>query len=111
MVSFLLKVELKGGLLQTEYARISYLTEDNRTPILKASGNSEKLEGKYANYFEIGHNAYEFVIDFGQYYHETDQAELSTRIITSPVYAKAFLETLKDSIEKYETDFGSIKAE
>ena len=67
------------------------------------------IEGRYANYFKVGHNAYEFVIDFGQYYPENDQAELYTRIITSPAYAKAFLKTLKNSIELYEKSFESIK--
>jgi hypothetical protein len=47
---------------------------------------SKKLEGRYANYFKVGHNAFEFVFDFGQYYPEIDEAELYTRIITSPRY-------------------------
>ena len=69
---------------------------------------NNKLEGRYANYFKVGHNAYEFVIDFGQYYPETDQAELCTRIITSPAYAKSLLETLRESIERYEKSFKAI---
>jgi hypothetical protein len=28
----------------------------------------EPPEGRYANYFQIGHNAFEFIIDFGQGY-------------------------------------------
>jgi hypothetical protein len=60
-----------------------------------------QLEGRYANYFKVGHNALEFVLDFGQYYPENDQAELYTRIITSPAYAKEFFKTLKLSIEEY----------
>ena len=69
---------------------------------------NNKLEGRYANYFKVGHNAFEFVIDFGQYYPETDQADLYTRIITSPAYAKAFLETLTKSIKQYEKKYWSI---
>jgi hypothetical protein len=72
---------------------------------------SEKLEGKYANYFEVGHNAYEFVIDFGQYYSESEEAELSTRIITSPVYAKIFLKILAQSIEQYDAKYETIEEE
>ncbi|MCK4791645.1 MAG: DUF3467 domain-containing protein [Desulfobacteraceae bacterium] len=72
---------------------------------------NNKLEGRYANYFKVGHNAFEFVIDFGQYYPENDQAELYTRIITNPKYAKALLETLKESIEQYKEEFGSISNE
>jgi uncharacterized protein DUF3467 len=66
---------------------------------------NNKLQGQYANYFKVGHNAYEFVIDFGQYYPETDQAELYTRIITSPAYAKSLIETLQQSIECYNSSF------
>ncbi len=61
------------------------------------------LEGKYVNFFKVGHNAFEFVIDFGQVYEEENQEpHIHTRIITSPVYAKAFLETLRESVEQYE---------
>lgn len=68
-----------------------------------------KLEGRYANYFKIGHNPFEFVLDFGQFYPESEKVELCTRIVTSPVYAKALLETLKESIEEYEKAHDIIK--
>jgi hypothetical protein len=45
--------------------------------------NLELLEGKYANYFKVGYNAFEFVIDFGQCYSDDEEAQLHTRIITS----------------------------
>ena len=80
-------------------------------PKKRASCKSRKLEGRYANYFKIGYNAFEFVIDFGQYYSENDQTELCTRIVTSPVYAKALLKTLKYSIETFETTHGGISEE
>jgi hypothetical protein len=69
---------------------------------------SDKLEGRYANYFRVGHNAFEFILDFGQCYPETEEAELYTRIITSPVYANTFLKTLKDAIQQYEVRHGII---
>ncbi|MEA3479695.1 MAG: DUF3467 domain-containing protein [Bacteroidota bacterium] len=65
-------------------------------------------EGRYANYFKVGHNAFEFVIDFSQFYPESEEAQLCTRIITSPTYAKALLETLRKSIERYEKKYESI---
>ena len=68
-----------------------------------------KLEGRYSNYFRVGHNAFEFVLDFSQFYQGSEKAELCTRIVTSPVYAKAFLETLKESIEQYEKTYDIIK--
>jgi hypothetical protein len=66
------------------------------------------LEGRYANYFEVGYNAFEFLLDFGQHYPERGKARPHTRIITTPSYARALLETLKESIEKYEQAFGLI---
>jgi hypothetical protein len=69
------------------------------------------LEGRYANYFKVGHNAFEFLLDFGQFYLEAEHARLHTRIITSPIYAKALLETLRESIDRYEQIFGAIPKE
>ena len=64
-------------------------------------------EGRYANYFKVGHNAFEFVLDFGQLYLESKEPRLYTRIVTSPAYAKALLETLRESIVLYERTFAS----
>jgi Protein of unknown function (DUF3467) len=67
-----------------------------------------QLEGRYANYFEVGHNALEFLFDFGQLFPESTEARFHTRIITSPVYALAFLRTVQKSIVQYERSFGVI---
>ncbi len=71
---------------------------------------ARELEGRYANYFKVGYNAFEFVIDFGQHYTEARGAQLHTRIVTGPGYAKELLHFLQDRIERYESDFGSINA-
>lgn len=65
-------------------------------------------EGRYANYFTVGHNAFEFLLDFGQLYAETQEGRLHTRIVTSPAYVKEFLETLQHSVAQYELAFGPI---
>ena len=70
-----------------------------------------QLEGRYANYFTVGHNAFEFVLDFGQFYPEGAEARLHTRIVTSPIYAKALFRVLLESIERYEKTFGGISKE
>jgi hypothetical protein len=62
-------------------------------------------KGVYANYFEVGHTAFEIVIDFGQRYAQST-APCHTRIVTSPVYARALLQTLTDSLEEYRAAFG-----
>jgi len=68
-----------------------------------------QIEGRYANYFQVGHNAFEFALDFGQLYANGSEGHIHTRIITSPSYMKAFLQTLTASIGGYEKDFGEIR--
>lgn len=85
-----------------------YIEENKMDQSKTSSRNNGKVEGRYANHFAVGHNAFEFIFDFGQSYSENNQPELYTRIIISPVYAKAFLNLLQDSIEAFEIAYGSI---
>ena len=64
--------------------------------------------GTYANYIKIGHNAFEFLLDFGQFSPESDRTHVHTRIITGPVFAKALLRTLQESLDQYEHTFGPL---
>jgi hypothetical protein len=66
------------------------------------------VEGRYANGFQVGHNAFEFVLDFQQEYADAPGARTLTRVVTSPAYAKAFLEILAASVARYEKEFGTI---
>jgi len=66
------------------------------------------LEGRYANYFKVGHNAFELIIDCGQYDPDDQEPHIHIRIITSPAYGKALLETLRNSIDEYETVHGPL---
>ena len=70
--------------------------------------DTPELEGRYANYFEVGYNALEFVVNFGQVYEPGSEGRVHTRIITSPVYAKALIETLNESMKRYESSFGGV---
>jgi hypothetical protein len=65
-------------------------------------------EGHYANYFQIGHNVAEFLLDFGQFYAENGVVQWHTRIITAPMYAQALLELLQESVAQYHQHFGRI---
>jgi hypothetical protein len=69
----------------------------------------DAIEGKYANYFEIGHNAFELLLDFGQRYSSEMRGRMHTRIVTGPSYAKELLRVLERSIEQYERTFGTIR--
>ncbi len=74
----------------------------------KTPAASEMVEGKYANYFKVGHNAFEFVVEFAQLYSELPVEKVHTRIITSPAYAKELLEVLQQAVDGYEQAFGAI---
>ena len=47
-----------------------------------------RVKGRYANYFKVGHNAFEFVLDFGQSYVDEEDAQIHTRLVSSPNRAK-----------------------
>jgi hypothetical protein len=89
--------------------------EELMTHPKKSSLQNDKSKGRYTNYFKVGYNAYEFIIDFCQYYPvngccpENEKAELCERFITSPAYAKALLKVLGKSIQEYEENFGFIE--
>ncbi len=72
---------------------------------------SRDPEGRYANYFSVGYNAVEILLDFGQFYPETGAPRIHTRIVTTPIYARALLDTLRTSLEGYEASYGLIPRE
>jgi hypothetical protein len=76
---------------------------------------SDKSKGCYANYLKIGQNAFEFLLVFGHLYLDDpiidQEALFHTRIVTTPVYAKAFLKVLEDCIDDHERNFGVIPDE
>jgi hypothetical protein len=63
---------------------------------------------RFANHCEVGRNAIESMFDFGRFYSGSERVRFHTRIVTSPVYAKAPLEMLGESIARYEQTFGAI---
>ncbi|HEY3197521.1 MAG TPA: DUF3467 domain-containing protein [Nitrospirales bacterium] len=65
-------------------------------------------EARYANYVELGHNAFEFLFDFGQCYDEFRKT-FHTRIVTSPDCAQRLAELLQGSLDQYEQRFGMIR--
>jgi uncharacterized protein DUF3467 len=67
-------------------------------------------EGRYANHFSIGHNAFEVILQFGQFYEGNNQPVMHTRIVTSPAYAQILLQLLTRSLAEYESTFGTISS-
>ena len=70
-----------------------------------SKGDEPKPEARYANYFRIGFNAWEFVIDFGQEY-SPDREQIHTRIVTSTPLARNLSETLERSLHEHDDQFG-----
>jgi hypothetical protein len=64
-------------------------------------------EAKYANYFQVGHNAYEFLMEYGQSYGEL-LVTIHTRIIIAPSYARELLNVLQEAMGEYEAQFGRL---
>ena len=56
----------------------------------------------YANYFEVGHNAFEFLLDAGQVEPQSGDVQLMSRIAVSPVHAKLLATLLNQSIAQFE---------
>jgi hypothetical protein len=63
---------------------------------------------RYANYFEVGHNRYEFLLDFGQFHPETEQVVLHTRIALGPPHAKLLWQLITSAIRACEAKSGEI---
>jgi hypothetical protein len=76
------------------------------------------LEARYANHFRIGHNEYEFFLEFGQFHvsdpavgHEGGSEDTETsivRIVVGPVFARELLDTLQRAVGEYEAAHGRI---
>jgi Protein of unknown function (DUF3467) len=72
------------------------------------NGSDTDPEGRYANFFRIGYNAYEFVMDFGQQY-PPDPERIHTRIVTSTPLARNLSDTLQRSLEEHDGTFGPAR--
>jgi len=70
--------------------------------------HEEGTEGRYANHFSIGHNAFEVILQFGQFYEGNEKPVMHTTIVTSPAYAQRLLEVLSETVSQYESTFGPI---
>jgi hypothetical protein len=62
----------------------------------------------YANCCEVGYNAFEFLLDFGQFRPEHGAIHVHSRIVTGPVQAKLFARMLSDAVARHETEHGPI---
>jgi hypothetical protein len=79
----------------------------------RASATAEQVApAMYVNYFEIGHNPFEFLMDLGQYHPGSTDVDgrvaIHTRIAIAPPYAKMLSALLSRSVEEHERQHGPI---
>jgi len=61
------------------------------------------MEGRYANYFKVGFNEQEIVIDFGQH-HGGEETLMHTRIVISRAYLSTLIAMLEASSGRIENN-------
>lgn len=60
-------------------------------------------EGRYANFFQIGHNTFEFLIEFGQ-----QDGPIHTRIYVNPQHARVLSDLLVKALYQHEKTSGQL---
>ena len=66
------------------------------------SPNERSVDGKYTNYCTVCHNAFEFLLEFGQFSPKDKNTNVHTRIVASPACIKFLAQLLRESIEQYD---------
>ena len=66
------------------------------------------LEPVYANLALIAHSPAEIVIDFARMLPGMPKARVATRVVLTPLCAKALLRALGENIAKFEKKYGEI---
>lgn len=68
----------------------------------------EVAQGKYSNLAIIAHTKTEFVVDFASNLPAQPNPIVTNRVILAPEHAKRLLMALKENVQKYEQQFGTI---
>ena len=69
----------------------------------------EVAGGIYSNLAIITHSPTEFILDFVSLMPGAPKAKVKSRIVMTPQHAKRLYKALADNLNKYESQFGSIK--
>lgn len=76
---------------------------------VQIKADEKELQGQYSNLVMLHHNLEEFTLNFIYIFPNGAQGKLLSSVIVSPGHAKRILRALKENIDRYETQFGSIK--
>ncbi|MBK5194777.1 MAG: DUF3467 domain-containing protein [Proteiniphilum sp.] len=80
----------------------------NKETEIQIELSDETAQGIYSNLAVISHSSSEFVIDFIRVVPGVSKAKVKSRIILTPEHAKRLIMALKENIEKFEQQNGSI---
>ncbi|MFI3327993.1 MAG: DUF3467 domain-containing protein [Rikenellaceae bacterium] len=70
--------------------------------------NEKIAQGRYANLAIISHSPTEFVFDFAAFLPGMQKPRVNNRVLLTPEHAKRLYISLKDNIERYEKNLGTI---
>jgi len=80
-------------------------------PAIQFSMDDAVASGVYANFVNIIHNPAEFVFDFARAVPGRADVRILSRVMTTPVHAKQFLNALAQNVAIYEKNFGAIRVD
>ena len=83
----------------------------NAPPAIQFSMDDAVASGVYANFVNIIHNPAEFVFDFARAVPGRSDVRILSRVMTTPVHAKQFLNALAQNIAIFEKNFGAIRVD
>ena len=67
----------------------------------------EASRGRYSNSMMVAHGADEFILDW--LLNSPNGVHLVSRIIVSPAHIKRIIDALKENLDNYEKQFGSVR--
>jgi hypothetical protein len=74
---------------------------------IQINTGDEMSRGRYSNSMMVSHSVDEFILDW--LLNSPNGTHLLSRIIVSPAHIKRIINALKENLDNYEKQFGSIK--
>lgn len=75
---------------------------------MRQQPHSQAPDARYSDYFEVGHNPIEFLLDFGHAVLAPQVPRIHSRIVLAPTTAKHLLEVLQRAVGEYEAECGAL---
>lgn len=88
--------------------KVIVMSQENNKQNLNIDITPDVAEGVYSNLAIISHSPTEMILDFAQMLPGLGKPFVRSRVLMAPSHAKRLLAALRDNIEKYEDQFGTI---